>query len=308
MYWLRTDQTLQNTSPTSTTWEKEALQGAKSRGEPSENKAVGADGPPQEDIGKGARFRETQRQTEHSQDTEFRPPPGTDILDSNATTLRERPTLESRIRGVLEVSSRDRNKRFLPLDQINLIVTHEAVQEELQLHSGDRSQCTRLAHQICNPTNISQLDPSYTTTRQRIFATLVRINKAAWISQFVDENLYDCHLPFFFPSARSEVSCAYRQDGLDQSVCIHLFSNWGEFDKESFERYQWEFQAVFFELNLDEQQKRPSHHEFQDNAILPFIEDHEREGLDVMPISGGFSDVWRIKIHPAHHNYSSVSL
>lgn len=232
------------------------------------------------------------------------------FTDSKATTLQER-NLGDKIISALESSqstSGDR-KKFLPSDQIDAIFTLEAVQEELQRHFKDSERSSddlrSLAHRICDPAEVST---GCESTRKIIFATLVRIEEAPRIVQFIAEGLYDCHLPFRFPSVQSEDGLAYRQAGPDEGqVPIQLFSQWGPFDRESFEQYQWEFQAPFFKLDSDEQHRRPLHYEFPENAILPFMEDHEGEGLDLMQISGGFSDVWRIKIHQAHHNYPSVS-
>jgi hypothetical protein len=45
-----------------------------------------------------------------------------------------------------------------------------------------------------------------------------------------------------------------------------------------------------------------THHDLHENALLPFIEDHDREQTN----AGGYSQVWRVRIHAAHQMLSSI--
>lgn len=216
-------------------------------------------------------------------------------------------SLESRILDALEVSSGRTGRKFLPFNQMDKIFTYEAILDELQTHYPDLTegdlQC--LAHKIYDEIT---LPDSSLTTRRKIFATLVRINKAAWITHFIREGLYDSDLPFFFPNYNEQHEPVTRRTRQGQRVPIYCFTvpRWTPFERELFEQYQWEFQAPFFQVTpTNGQRRRPLHYELGDNSILPFTEDFEGEGIGDM-ISAGYSEVWRVRIHPAHHSHPSV--
>lgn len=187
------------------------------------------------------------------------------------------------------------------------IFTYEAILKELHTHHLDLTeeglQC--LAHKVYDEV---KLPDSSLTTRRKIFGTLVRINKAAWITNFISEGLYDSDLPFYFPNSNEQHEPVMRRTRKGHSVPVHCFTvpRWKPFERESFEQYQWEFQAPFFEVTpTNGQRRRPLHYELGYNSILPFTEDFEGEGMGDM-ISAGYSEVWRVRIHPAHHSHPSV--
>lgn len=249
---------------------------------------------------------------------------GEEDSGSKATTLREQSlsgdesalqpetnheiNLESRILDALEVSSGRLGRKFLPFDQMDKIFTFEAILKELQAHCPSRTGegLQFLAHQIhdeVKPPNSSL------TTRRKIFGTLVRINKTACIIHFIEEGLYDSDLPFYFPSSTEQHEPVIRRTRQGQNIPVRCFTvpRWKPFERESFEQYQWEFQAPFFQVTpTNGTRRRPLHYPLGDNAVLPFIEDFEGEGMGDM-ISAGYSEVWRVRIHPAHHSHPSVS-
>lgn len=245
-----------------------------------------------------------------------------DVCESKATTLREQSlsgddpalhlgtdgvaSLEIRILGALEVSSGRTGKKFLPFDQMDKIFTYEAILKELHTHHPDLTEeCLRcLARQVYDEI---KLPDSSLTTRRKIFGTLVRINKAAWITNFIDEGLYDSDLPFYFPNSNEQHEPVIRRTKQGQEVPVYCFTvpRWSPFERELFEQYQWEFQAAFFQVTpTNGQQRRPRHYALGYKSILPFTEDFEGEGMGDM-ISAGYSEVWRVRIHPAHHSHPS---
>lgn len=242
-----------------------------------------------------------------------------DSSGSKATTLREQSlsdddpafqletydgtSLETRILGALEVSSGRLKRKFLPFNEMDKIFTYEAILKELQTHYPNQTQegLQCLAHQVHDEII---LPDSSLTTRRKIFGTLIRINKAAWITHFVDQDLHDSDLPFYFPNS-TEHGPVTRRTKEGHRVPIQ-FPRWKQFERESFEQYQWEFQAPFFQVTpTNGQHRRPRHYSLADHTVLPFIEDFEGEGMGDM-ISAGYSEVWRVRIHPAHHSHPSV--
>jgi hypothetical protein len=65
----------------------------------------------------------------------------------------------------------------------------------------------------------------------------------------------------------------------------------GEFD-----RIQWVFQAPHFHKQPDE----IPHFDLDDNCVMPFVEDHEENPK--FRRAGGYSELWPVRIHPAHQN------
>lgn len=251
--------------------------------------------------------------------------PRVDTSESKATTLQEQSStcddsalqletedgsrLENEILAALEVSSERQGRKFLPFDQMDKIFTYEAILEELQtqFRDGTQEHIRCLAHEVYDAV---ELPDSKLTTRRKIFGTLVRINKAAWITHFIDEGLHDSDLPFFFPNSNEPHEPVIRKTKQGHTVPVRCFTvpRWKPLERELFEQYQWQFQAPFFQVTpTNGQRKRPLHYALGDNSILPFTEDFEGEGMGDM-ISAGYSEVWRVRIHPAHHSHPSVSM
>lgn len=221
----------------------------------------------------------------------------------------EQPLNELIRRSTEHVSSERSEKRFLPINKLDKLITLEAVYKELQRHRHFQSkpsvEVDSLAHAICDevsPTSSSSRAGDL-TTRKRIFATLVLMERVDSIELFIQDDLFDVHLPFQLPSDHYGNVPLYwtsTRDGEEASNAIALFTDWRPHEREMFEKYQWQFLAPFFHFN-----RRPQHYVLQDGIILPFVEDLEGKGHEPI-ISGGFSEVWRVQIHDAHYSHPSV--
>lgn len=216
--------------------------------------------------------------------------------------------LELQIRkSLLPPSSRE---QFLPNNELDRIVTFDTVSTELLSVLGcEKSQhdLKKISQQICNQFKCPE---SSSTSRRKIFATLVCINKAACILDFIDENLYDCHLPFIFPDSHQQEIYVYRSVKNKDAARVDCFSRkgWSIMDCENFANYQWRFLAPYLEMISDGKRRRPRHYKFDDGQVLPFVEDSSKEHVgEPSMFSGGYSDVWRVRIHSAHHSHPSVS-
>lgn len=163
-----------------------------------------------------------------------------------------------------------------------------------------------ISYKICDDT-ICPESPS--RSRKKLFAILVCINKAACILHFIQENLYDFHLPFYFTDSHEEEAYVFSKAENGDEARVHCFTRmgWSISDCEMFQKYQWGFLAPYFEIISDGKRKRPLHYVFEDREVLPFIEDSSKENFgEPSMISGGYSEVWRVRIHPAHHSHPSV--
>lgn len=72
---------------------------------------------------------------------------------------------------------------------------------------------------------------------------------------------------------------------------IRTFQDWSEYDIEEFDRIQWWMLAPVFEDK--------EHCDLDDDIMLPFVPFTEA----VEKKEGGYSEVYAVRLHPAHHNF-----
>lgn len=223
-----------------------------------------------------------------------------EVLQDEAETQIEHLELADSIRAALvraEAAGRER-KEFLPIDALERIATKSSVRGEFaRLDSIAPHKVDLYTDQVCDKITTPQGSSSNKkTTRRKIFAILVLMQKLETISDFIDEGLYDNDLPFILAEGPEkwlrELKTNRKRNGNQQPV--KLFKGWKIHEIESFDRYQWQLLGPYFVLNTKKHPK-VRHYALDSHTILPFIEDEE-----VKP--GGFGDVSRVKIHPAHHN------
>jgi hypothetical protein len=218
-------------------------------------------------------------------------------------SLPSKPSVENDAREFMEdtlskaMIPTDRGLReFLPISQLTTIVHEAAVVEELRecLPRHITEEAIRLyAAQIC-----SNHAPSF----RRLFAILVLIGQAHNIPDFIDEGVTDDDLPLVkVPVEKSR--------GLDlrsarrPKVELKCIRQWRRFHLQSFEQRQWCLLAPVF--NKD---KTAAHCSLHDQDILPFVEDsrNDNSAKGAEKHSGGFGSVFKVKIHPDHHNFPKV--
>jgi hypothetical protein len=208
-------------------------------------------------------------------------------------------SLVNRLNGELIEWPEGRNSYFLPIDIIGTIKDQEllhGVLKELFPHMTG----PKLNHYV----------DSISRDVTKIFGFL--LCRSSWkdcgkvIVKLIDENISDTDLPFSrvhahstntgSSNSQSMASSAYT---LGRSSCpcdhhkkcgIKAFSRWKRMEMENLCRDQWITLAPVFE-NL-------AHYNFEDNVILPFINDRERFPEEIK--KGGYSEVWATRIHPAH--------
>jgi len=211
------------------------------------------------------------------------------------------------IRAALKESQTTAKGKYLPLDALDTTVTRDRVLQELTHHKvRPPEELSFLTDRIWEVVTLpSSAEPRRKnprkTTRRKIFAILGLMEKFEEIVGFVDNGLYDSDLPFMLSDGkRPGLLQLYQKVEDDNLNPIPLFEKWKAHELESFANYQWQLTAPYFRLSTEDKPK-VRHYNLEDNSILPFIEDDEvkrNSGRN----GGGFGDVWRVKIHPAHHN------
>lgn len=225
------------------------------------------------------------------------------------------PTFETAIRAEFKVSASKAGGEYLPIDSFNRIVTRDRVRQELSLlvpRCIPANQLDQYTDEVWDPaltTNSSsrsrshELRPSHEprpTTRRKIFAILALIQRVEDIVRFIKERLHDNDLPFLLSPGENPGTLQLQRRSRDGKLHpITIVSSWPIYLLESFNNYQWKLLPPYFTLST---KLKPEvlHYSFEDGTVLPLIEDEEITS----GFSGGYSDVWKVKIHPAHHNCS----
>ena len=100
------------------------------------------------------------------------------------------------------------------------------------------------------------------------------------IQHFADEQITDSNLPFnpALDFLKGEI----------RGTLSKVFAGWPRHDIIEFYYIQWSFSAPMFD-------KLHKHYEMDEHVIMPFVESEEDNARQ-----GGYSEVWRVRIHPAH--------
>lgn len=189
-----------------------------------------------------------------------------------------------------------RNSYFIPVDNINELINERSVHDEL------KAMCPQMRQE-----DLKNLAKSICRTSRRLFGILIicKVNFSD-IRLILDSNHTDRDLPFqriYSDNSTSEPDGDTRytlgsncnlDETNDHAGCkIGPLGKWEKRDVEDLDRNQWTFLSPFFEYM--------THQDLGESSIMPFIIDKEGSPRDLK--SGGYSEVWPVEIHPAHHNF-----
>lgn len=188
----------------------------------------------------------------------------------------------------------DGGRLFLPDDALKSILSQGPIKVELQKFE----QYARMPeHQL------SLVQNDVLASYRRIFATLVMLNRANNIAAFRDEKISDSALPLVkIPSRTTENgpgSDLRRHNATN--VELKCFGTWSQAEIDGFDEAQWKVLAPVFS---DIARKQVDFLDLDDKAILPFSESSEDKKHD--HYKGGYSEVFRVKIHHAHHDFQTL--
>lgn len=210
------------------------------------------------------------------------------------------------LRRALRKSASKPETEFLPIDALGRIITRSRVRRELaNLDLIDPDELDDYTDQIWDQSP-STKSSTNTTTRVRIFTILALIQKQAEIVDFIKAGIYDDNLPFKLEDGSGDKAGTRsfyleKKDGLRLIPIFENQGHWKIHELEVFDQWQWKLLSPYLQLSSN-RDPNPRIHEYQlkDQIILPFIEEDAVNNNG----KGGFGEVWRVKIHPAHHNGS----
>ncbi|UQC87904.1 protein kinase [Colletotrichum lupini] len=181
---------------------------------------------------------------------------------------------------------------YLPTGLLEELVGPEAVKQELTEALDDDSDINRIAQRVC------ESSPGSRCYRQ-VFAILCLIERVRSIREFLDPvtGVCDSDLPLqkVELGQRNKVDLRKRKD-LDKP--LGCFQGWRHNSLRSFDDWQWTLRVPFLKgIQGSEAQYR----KFDDRVILPltYQSDPNDDGA-----TGGFSEVFKVKLHPRHHDFS----
>ncbi|KAM0335138.1 hypothetical protein ACHAQA_000179 [Verticillium albo-atrum] len=209
---------------------------------------------------------------------------------------------------IIRASHPEGYEEFLPYDELENLMVEVHVREYLTTHKSlltafSKAQLEAMTDQIlkrvkCPDPRDSRDQPAdkrrpmKETCRRKILAILASADNADKIPFFIKHEIYDCHLPFTIDFATGIV-CREIGGTLEPMP----FKGWKRRDLENFNSFQLKMTAPFFDI---EGFKCP-HLRLKSSTVLPFA-----TGPKVNQVQGGYGDVEKIQMHPAHHNYHPV--
>lgn len=235
-------------------------------------------------------------------------PSGLERFEEEDLLVSDLPQL---LRAALIRPQGNKEQVFLPIGKLDELITAPAVRGELRRVFSDRplpdDDIEAIVKYVCTP-HVRESAPSGTlpnlTSCRRLFAILVLIEKVHTIQSFIREGLTDRDLPFqvSYTDGRPELR-RRSQNPEDLGPLLRCCRNWTQFAIESLDRYQWQTLCpIFSRADRDNSRDAVNFYPLDDQCTLPFTEDDER----VSPgTPGGYSVVWRVVIHPDHHNFTS---
>ncbi|KAK5656067.1 hypothetical protein OQA88_5206 [Cercophora sp. LCS_1] len=187
-------------------------------------------------------------------------------------------------RAICKCKAKDKDAEFIPINEIERILSAENVANTLKdviprlLDHESTANLDRLTEEIC-------------TSRRRLFALLLLNEHVECIECFVSCGITDRALPFTQMS-RDPFELRPRSDGEEQKPVVKCFNGWRDSDFEWLLHKQHCVAVPFFDLSPESLYL----YTIPKDSILPFVE-------WVPAGEGGHSNVWKVSIHPAHHNF-----
>ena len=199
-----------------------------------------------------------------------------------------------------------RKAKFLPESDIDEILSVERVRKTIakcRKHEN-YSQVRRFRNStaniegdvetICNPQNINQDEHSMVKSYRKIFIILFLVQKASFITWFIDKGICDDDLPLRLKSETGMKWPPVRRGG--EPLPMEALSE-GFFEK--FIEKQWFVLAPCFRPSDEGAKDEPQ--ELSEEHIPPFT--------SWRPIGkGGFGEVVEVRIHAGQHRFNDISV
>lgn len=158
------------------------------------------------------------------------------------------------------------------------IITKAAIADDIQAHNTDitHKEVEEYAEKACQDARC-------------LYATLAYIKHGADICALLNEGINDHALPLVRkPNDRN--ASLYLQSG----DLVKAMMTWRPKHRENFDRVQWWMTSPIFEHGV--------HYSLDEKTVLPFIPLDPKDA-SLVKKQGGYSEVYPVRIHPAHHKF-----
>jgi len=179
--------------------------------------------------------------------------------------------LRNKLHNALVKSPLTQHHKFIPHDVVDSIITPEAISNEIKCRHPD------FTAKEFQDWSMFILENS-----KKLFAILALFGRGSDICYFSQDSIFDKNLPLEKSGAR-----------------ISAFKSWTTADIGEFYDRQWWMISPTFELS--------QHYDLEDSTILPFVSVGEDQGFVGRNSRGGYSIVYMVGIHPAHHKFSNTT-
>jgi hypothetical protein len=125
---------------------------------------------------------------------------------------------------------------------------------------------------------------------KKVFAILAYMKKGPEICFLLKDGVSDQDLPLRRRRNDNGDFLLERESG----VPIKTFEKWDDNDREEFDRIQWWMLAPVFDDK--------EHYDLDSKIVLPFIP-YKANADTVQKKEGGYSEVYAVRLHPAHHTF-----
>ncbi|KUJ07851.1 kinase-like protein [Mollisia scopiformis] len=214
-------------------------------------------------------------------------------------------SLDSLLRSSIQPyggSKESGTKKWLPFDKLFELVNESFVNQELLQAFNNELSANELGayvKEICGPIIYKDdRDNNLKSSSRSIFAILTLMGELRSVPHFVDpeSRLSDKDLPLDSRKNPGTNTYEFFSVMLPGSVWPGP-KDWKGKEYDSFMDYQSYMLSPFFKLR---QKNIVPFYDLYRNTVLPFIEDGEKNRRR----EGHHGNVWRVKIHPAHHDFN----
>ncbi|KAH8647682.1 hypothetical protein BX600DRAFT_518110 [Xylariales sp. PMI_506] len=232
---------------------------------------------------------------------------------TNRDTDDEEISLEDRIFASAKPAYQSKSK-FIPNGQMSALVNEETIRHELvrclskTLPTKTIEEYTR---KVCRKPDRSEDDngegekSSKIITYRKVFIILVIIEMQECIGKFLDEGVSDADLPLAPVERRNGSNLLTLRRKSAPGEPLGCFNGWSQSKIHSFSDRQWMTLAPFFTKG---ERKNVCHYPLDDEVSLPFTLESPKQSLPPKTeiFRGGFSRVYKVNIHPDHHNFNET--
>ena len=218
----------------------------------------------------------------------------------------DRP-LEDQLREALQThAGPGASAMFLPVKQLQRLMTIDNVLKELsECPKLNRDNIEQYAQEICGISSAEQkdsMDNIHKGTVKKIFAILVLMGRVKTIPEFLETELTDADLPF---GKYGESKGKFDLRRKTEDYPLKCFKSWKQDHIDRFYNWQWSMISPFFSRGPEE---KVQFYNFEDGTILPWVFDSRtsNDNQDPVEVPGGYSVVWKVKIHPEHHDFHRI--